>query len=67
MEHRIRIKGMTCQHCVSTVKRALEAIDGVSEVKVDLEKGVATFIGTAADSLERAKRAVREAGYEVDQ
>ncbi len=67
MEHEIRIRGMTCQHCVASVKRALEAVEGVSEVKVDLEKGVATFVGKGTDSLEKAKRAVKEAGYEVEE
>jgi copper chaperone CopZ len=67
MEHRIRIRGMTCQHCVASVKRALEALDGVSEVKVDLEKAMATFVGKGPDALEKAKRAVQEAGYEVEE
>jgi len=33
----IPVEGISCISCASRVKRALEAIDGVAEVKVDLE------------------------------
>ena len=39
----IKIKGMTCNHCVMAVTKALEKIDGVKNVKVDLAKAEATF------------------------
>jgi copper chaperone len=39
---RIGIKGMTCNRCVKTVKKALLTKNGVKEVYIDLEKGVAT-------------------------
>ena len=29
MKRKVKIDGMTCQHCVDTVKKAIEAIDGV--------------------------------------
>ena len=39
----IKIKGMSCQHCVMAVTKALTALDGVKDVKVDLKSGVATY------------------------
>lgn len=39
----IKIKGMSCQHCVMAVTKALASIEGISDVRVDLEKGEATF------------------------
>lgn len=39
----IKIKGMSCGHCVGSVQKALEDISGVSEVSVALDKGEATF------------------------
>ena len=39
----VKVKGMSCQHCVRTVKKALEEIQGVSNVNVDLLKCEATF------------------------
>lgn len=59
----IKIKGMMCMHCVSHVEKALAALDGVTEVKVSLEKGTATVSGTA--SAEALKKAITDAGYEV--
>ena len=39
----IKIKGMSCQHCVMAVTRALSAVDGIKDVKVDLKSGIATY------------------------
>ncbi|MBW1766548.1 MAG: heavy-metal-associated domain-containing protein, partial [Deltaproteobacteria bacterium] len=39
----IKINGMSCNHCVMAVTRALNEIDGVKDVKVDLSKGKAAF------------------------
>ena len=60
----IKIKGMTCDHCVMAVPRALNEIDGIKDVKVDLEKGEAFFEGKPIDmGLVREK--IKKAGYEV--
>ena len=40
----IRIKGMTCSRCVKTVKKALLTKNGVKEVHINLENGVASVI-----------------------
>lgn len=40
---RLKIKGMSCQHCVGSVKKVLEDISGLSQVTVDLDAGEATF------------------------
>ncbi|MEM5786369.1 MAG: heavy metal-associated domain-containing protein, partial [Syntrophobacteraceae bacterium] len=39
----IKVKGMSCQHCVKSVKKALQEIEGVGEVNVDLDNGEASF------------------------
>ncbi len=39
----IKIKGMSCNHCVMAVTRALNEIEGIRNVKVDLAKGEADF------------------------
>jgi copper chaperone CopZ len=38
----IKIKGMTCRHCVQTIKKALQTKNGVKEAQIDLESGMAT-------------------------
>lgn len=57
------IDGMTCQHCVGSVRREVSALDGVSAAEVDLETRTLTVEGTAAD--EAIAGAVAEAGYAV--
>jgi len=61
---KIKIKGMTCEHCVMSVTKALAAIPGVKNLRVDLAKGEATFENTLNASREDIRQAVEEAGYE---
>lgn len=62
---RIKIKGMSCQHCVMAVTKALVALDGVTDVKVDLKSGVATYEEVKAVDPKAVDAAVKKAGYEV--
>lgn len=61
----IKIKGMSCQHCVMAVTKALGKIAGISDVKVDLAKGEATFTETGAVDRDLIRREIEKAGYEV--
>jgi copper chaperone len=60
----IKIKGMTCNHCVMAVTRALNEIEGIDDVRVDLEKGEAFFEGKQID-MYLVREKVKKAGYEV--
>ncbi|MCF8031132.1 MAG: copper ion binding protein [Desulfohalobiaceae bacterium] len=62
---RVAIKGMSCQHCVSAVTKALEQLDGVKNVEVSLEKGEARFEEEKPVDRETVRKAVQDAGYEV--
>ncbi len=59
----IKIKGMSCGHCVNSVQTALEAIDGTSDVQVDLKKAEASYNGDVDISV--VKEAVTSIGFEV--
>ncbi len=59
----VQIKGMTCQHCVASIKDALEKIPGISNVKVDLEKGEASYGGDV--DRKQVKEAIEKIGFEV--
>jgi len=64
----ISVKGMSCNHCVMSVTKALEAIPGVSSVKVDLLSGRASFeeAGPGAPvDLAVVKKAIEKIGFEV--
>lgn len=63
MEATYTVKGMTCQHCVASVKEEVSEVAGVTDVRVELETGLVTVVGDADDAAVRA--AVDEAGYEV--
>ena len=60
----LEIGGMTCAHCVQTVRKALAAVPGVTDVSVSLETGKAVITGQDFDKNALAN-AVREAGYEA--
>jgi copper chaperone len=62
---KIKIQGMTCQHCVMSVTKVLGSIPGVKNLKVDLVNGEATFENTQNVSLLNIRKAVEEAGYKV--
>ena len=57
----LTVKAMTCKKCVGRVERALRGVDGVVDVQVDLEHGIATICGSA--SVESLIKASNEAGY----
>ncbi|MFK5894161.1 MAG: heavy metal-associated domain-containing protein [Pseudomonadota bacterium] len=60
------VKGMTCPHCVASVKKALEAIDGVTNADVNLENNQALIETADADfSKDVLIQAVIDAGYEA--
>jgi copper chaperone len=61
----LRVKGMSCQHCVMSVTKALNQLDGIQGVNIDLGKGEVRFENTKNLPPERIKEAVEEAGYEV--
>lgn len=63
MTKTLQIKGMTCDHCVRAVTKALQGVAGVEKVSVDLGAGSARVDG-AADPASLV-RAVEKQGYEV--
>lgn len=62
----IKIKGMTCRHCVMAVARALQAIDGVEHVQVSLDTGEATFTETSPVDMAVLAETIRKAGYDIE-
>lgn len=59
----VKIKGMSCGHCTSSVKEALEKLDGISDVNVNLDKGEAEYSGEVDQT--RIKDAIESIGFEV--
>jgi copper chaperone len=67
MVNTLRVKGMSCQHCVMSVTKALNQLDGIQNVQVDLRKGEVSFENTKGVVLNRIEKAITDAGYEVVQ
>jgi len=56
---------MSCQHCVQAVTKALRAIDGIADVQVDLNSGIASYEETKQIDAKVIADAVKKAGYEI--
>ena len=65
MNKTIGIEGMNCGHCAASVEKALRAVPGVAEAKVDLAAKNATVTLNAAVENALLAAAVTEAGFEV--
>ena len=62
----LMISGMTCGMCVKHVTHALTELEGVMDVKTDLESGSAEVTFAPDETgLAAFKEAVAEAGYQV--
>jgi copper chaperone len=64
----LKVHGMTCDHCVRSVRQALESQDGVARADVDLQAGRANvdFDESRVTPRELAS-AVAEEGYEAEE
>ena len=58
------VRGMTCSHCVLSVREEVSEVFGVSAVDVDLASGRLTVTGSEVDE-QAVREAVAAAGYEV--
>ena len=65
MTKTLNVTGMMCQHCVAHVKKALEGVEGVSSVDVNLEAGTATVEAAEGVADDALVAAVVDAGYEA--
>jgi copper chaperone CopZ len=57
------VTGMTCAHCVMSVTEEITAIDGVTDVAVDLPTGAVTVTSDGPLDAAQVGAAVEEAGY----
>jgi copper chaperone CopZ len=56
---------MTCGHCVNAVSTEVGAIEGVTDVQVDLASGRVTVTSERPLDTEAVRAAVDEAGYDL--
>lgn len=66
MESILKVDGMSCMHCVNAIKSSISALEGVSNVDVNLEgKTVTVQYDEIKTPLERIKEEIEEQGYDV--
>ena len=65
MKRTIKIEGMMCPHCEARVKKALEALPGVTEAVASHEAGTAVVTLSEPVEDEALKKAVEEQDYTV--
>lgn len=58
------VKGMTCEHCIASVKEEVSDVAGTQGVEVDLTSGIVTVTGENFTDA-AVKAAITEAGYTV--
>jgi copper chaperone len=61
----IKIKGMSCNHCVIAVTKVLNGIEGIKDVRVDLAKSEAAFDEEKPIDMDLVRKVIKRAGYEV--
>ncbi len=61
----VKIKGMSCHHCIRAVQKALDKMEGVGNVSVDLSKGEAVLEEAGPIDMQAVRDRIAKAGYEV--
>ncbi|MCG6550881.1 MAG: cation transporter [Candidatus Magnetominusculus sp. LBB02] len=65
-EIKLAISGMSCQHCVGRVKKAIDAVSGVEMSTVEVGSAVVK-INDSKTTQKTVEEAVAAAGYKISQ
>ena len=58
------VKGMTCNHCKETVLEAINACDGINDIKINLESGQ-TYIFGSGINKEKIFQSINNVGFSI--
>jgi copper chaperone len=59
------VPDVSCEHCVSAITGELTQIDGVEDVKVDLESKTVTVTASESVAEDRIREGIDEAGFDI--
>ena len=63
----LNVKGMSCGHCVKAVEGSVGSLEGVQEVKVNLEAGqVNVAFDESKVTVDQIKETIDDQGYDVE-
>lgn len=62
----LNVDGMSCDHCVKAITKAVGSLPGVSDVAVDLSAKTVTVVHDLAQApLDKIKYEIEEQGYDI--
>ncbi len=62
----IKVGGMSCDHCVRAINKAVSALPGVDSVIIDLKAGTVTVEHDPVQSpLDKIKAEIEDQGYDL--
>ncbi len=67
MKQTLKLKNLSCQNCVKHVTNHLLDLDGVEEVKIQLEEQLAEVETSVAYDLEQYQEVLEDTVYEVEE
>ena len=62
---KVKVVGMSCGHCTSSVEKALNGLEGVSEAKADLLSGEVSYKSEGKVDTAAVEDAIVKIGFEV--
>ncbi|GCF92898.1 copper-binding protein [Enterococcus florum] len=67
MKQKFTINGMSCNHCVATVEKAINELPGIDKVKINLKKneGIVKFDESQINAQQIAEK-VTAAGFDTE-
>jgi copper chaperone len=62
----INVEGMSCEHCINAITKAVKALNGINSVNVSLkEKTVTVEYDNMKVSLDKIKAEIEDQGYDI--
>lgn len=61
----LKVEGMTCQHCCTTVKKAVEKTKGVSSAEVNLKNKTIIVTHDESTDIDEIKNAIEDQGFDI--
>ena len=62
----IKVEGMSCNHCADKVTKALESLDDIKKVKVNLKNNIVTILSDKELNLKVVEDTINSLGYKYE-
>lgn len=56
---------MSCQHCLLAVTKALEQLEGINNIQIDLTTGEVRFNNKRSVPMDLIEKVIAESGFEI--